>query len=319
MSQTRRPQQPAGVWTPALSALLVAIHCRRYDFNSLRLCSIAPVGAIKGSAKGSPMRTQNGQWAVRRLRHSQRMSAVAVVMALVAASIPSIIRSEDARSELPSDGAWVRYRAEIEYPGVRTDLYDVTLSMVGSVMEDGKRCRWVEKKGVPQGGLQPGKTAYVLKMLIPETALLESDYPARHAIRTWLQKPDGAIVELPPIDPERSRNADERIFMCLWTPGSRKTQTRIDEPKDIDYQNGRLKGAQAWTVTYVLSNTGPKRDRKYETTYTIWQHAELPIGSAEVRLRDEEGREGKLEPILNAVYRLDDFGSDAKSALPDHQ
>jgi hypothetical protein len=240
-------------------------------------------------------------------------------MALVAASIPSTVRSEDARSELPKDGAWVRYQAEIEYPGLRTDLSNVTLSVVGSVMEDGKPCRWVERKSVPQAGLQPGKTAVVFKMLIPETALLESDYPAKHAIRTWLQKPDGSIVNLPPIEPERSTNVHERIFMCLWTPGSRKTQTQIDEPKDIEYQSGRLRGVQAWTVTHVLSNTGPKRDRKYESTYTVWQHAELPISSAEVRVRDEVSRDGKLEPTLIAVYRLEDFGTDAKSDLPNNQ
>src|SRR5579871_4875203 len=57
-------------------------------------------------------------------------------------------RAEDRPFELPKDGSWVRY--ELEHVGINgaKSSNTVTLSVVGSAVENEMRCRWVEVKVV---------------------------------------------------------------------------------------------------------------------------------------------------------------------------
>jgi hypothetical protein len=264
------------------------------------------------------MQIQDGLRPVRRLVRDRLIFSVALGMALLAASAQSIVRGEDAREALPKDGTWVRYEREFDNPAAPQvkHVSKVTFSLVGTVVEDGKPCRWVEAKSVFQKGQE--KTAALTKMLIPEAAFLEPGNPAEHTIRWWMTKADGSVVKLP-IEPARARIAGLTYApMFLWTPGALKTLTQIDDPKDFEYQNGQLKGAQAWTGKIVLTDAGADRKSRWESTYTMWRHPELPMGCAQIRVRDEATPVVGTGTTMLWVYRVEDAGTGAKSDLPDN-
>jgi hypothetical protein len=244
---------------------------------------------------------------------------VALGIALLAEFLPAIAGGEDIPAELPKDGAWVRYDVEFDNPERKSKVSsEWTFTMVGTVIEDGKTCRWVEIKNADERAGQPGKV--ISKMLIPESAFLEPGNPAERMIRCWMTKPDGSVVMLPIFEPAHARRAGvtyEKLF--LWTPGARKNLTQIDEPKDFDYQGGRLNGAQAWTGKTVLTDAGVDRKSRWETTYTVWQHPDLALGSAQIRVRQEGTTTVGTSTTQFWVYRLKDTGTGAKTELPDNQ
>jgi hypothetical protein len=90
-----------------------------------------------------------------------------------------------------------------------------------------------------------------------------------------------------------------------------------NESKDIEYQRGQLKGAYARTGKRVDQESAAG---KVERTYIAWQHPDLPIGAAEVRSTSEIFSGTRKTPTRrnSHIYRIQDFGTEAKSTLPDN-
>ncbi len=182
------------------------------------------------------------------------------------------------------------------------------MSIVGTVVEDGETYRWLERKeSVPDG--EKGTKKEIIKVLVPEKDLWESDVPFEHFRRGWVLRVNGQLGEV---------TMKQRVLLhlnfaplLLWTPGMLKGSEQVaDQSKDIEYQAGRLKSAQARTGKLALP------DNNYDISkYTAWQHPDLPVGCAEVRItREFKGK--KLNERLT-VWRLQETGMDAKSSLPD--
>jgi hypothetical protein len=214
-------------------------------------------------------------------------------------------------SRLPRDGAWVRYHHDYRAFDDKVLPSDDTLSFVGSVIDDGRRCRWVEIKNVLPG--EAGERIFITKMLILEAALLDSIDPvsAENVVRTWRRKPDGSVTKL--AEPPRYS------IDLLWLPGIGKKMTRTGEKKDIDYQRGRLKSATGWKAERRDGRTlqgqisiGTAID------YTVWQHHDLPCGFAEAHVHGRLSILGDMKGEMQSDFYLQDAGLDARSELPDH-
>jgi len=231
------------------------------------------------------------------------------------------VRGEGQPRNIPKDGSWVRYQKESTSltPVLRKKgPIQVTLSFVGSAVDEGDHCRWLERKDViPEGS--DGAGTYVYKVLVPEKDLFESENPFEHARRTWVRGPNGKISKAG----EGVR--DEMIFsdLLLWTPGLLKGSTAADDQaKDIEYQRGPLKAAQARTGKLVHRwRLQTATEVMYTKTYTAWQHPDLPIGFAEAHIEQDQFSQGRLTPISRfaIVYKIQDVGTDAKSELPDNE
>jgi len=236
------------------------------------------------------------------------------VAAILAASATSA--KEESEPTLPDDGAWARY--EVEWNRLdngEKSSRKVTLSFVGRVMEQTMACQWIEIKTiVPAGDADEG--TYLSKYLVRQEDLLKSNNPLVDVIRAWSKFNDGA-----PHAPARTQRPDIGWgSLLLWTPGALKDATRSDGMKDVEYQKGRLKACFPRTGRLSL----PVRDANgnvaitWSRKFTIWQHADLPIGFASAEVTDEVlGSDGKVRSEQSTVFILEDAGNGAKSELPD--
>jgi len=224
--------------------------------------------------------------------------------------LSSAYAANEPAARLPKEGTWVRYHKTVD------ELLDgehwestVTLRFLESVIEDGLRCRWVEQKEVVAEGERKGE--YLLKVLIPESALTEEELPGRHAVRLWARN---HLIGL------RSRRGPDRGLedKLLWTPASLKAlQSKPDDLRDVEHQDGNLKGARAWTGTWTDSDFRVAKSTFF-TTFTIWHHPELPIGYAEARFEKFQFIDEKKVGHWVTTYQLQEFGTDAKSDLPEN-
>ncbi|MBI3862985.1 MAG: hypothetical protein HY290_13925 [Planctomycetia bacterium] len=233
---------------------------------------------------------------------------VAVVMALV----PLVAVSEDRPRELPKDGAWARYFAESEMLAPEKRKFGSTtvlLSFVGTVDDGGEKCRWIERKETV--GVGDDSKSEIIKVLVPEKDLWESDVPFEHFRRGWVLRVNGQISEV-----QKSQQVVLHLNfapLLLWTPGMLKdSKLDPDQVMDVAFQKGLLKGAQSRTGKLAL----PINDYDF-SKYAAWQHPDLPIGCAEVHMTREFFRNGKKSRESLTVFRIQETGADAKSSLPD--
>jgi hypothetical protein len=226
---------------------------------------------------------------------------------------------QESGAKLPSDGAWVRYKVELqgEQDGVPSrNEFVGTISLVGTTTEKEQLCRWVEIETVafdPKGA--PRRT-HVTKLLIPEMEMLKSNNPLKQAARGWVRVNDEPATPIGPIKFDPGLFVGESLS---WLPGARALLHEVDQPRDIEYQRGKLNGANALSGTreYTKADTPELGKNRWKSTFTIWHHADLPCGFAHAVIEAEKWLGDDLDAKLTFTYHLEDAGIDAKSGLPE--
>jgi hypothetical protein len=225
------------------------------------------------------------------------------------------LRGEDEPPNRPDDGAWVRYQFVAGYKGEKEDSsMTVTLSLVGTTDDDGVRCRWIEIKTVMEEPAELAGTA-IVKLLLPEKDLLESASPFAHIRRHWRRVRGEPVKEGPLlVDAASYEN------LLLWMPSMLKGSEPVEaEAKDIDFQRGQLKNAQARTGEHVYKRPGPgKTEIRRVIKYTVWQHPDVRFGFAEAKLLGDRFYGNTKFKQVTSLYRIQDTGTGAKSELPDN-
>jgi len=244
---------------------------------------------------------------------------------LVTASIaiPKATHAEDETARKPADGSWVRYQVEQKLNDERKIDVTITASLVGTVIEEGLTYRWLEYKTVTRKAPDTEET-YVNKILVPEEDLFESSKPFERVRRMWgwnsrLSKEPGLVPSR--ILKSKSYPWDFMEERLLWTPGMLKAARPLEgEPKIVEYQRGQLKCTRAYSgeLTHELPAPAKTPDLKIinKRKYTLWLHPDVPFGFTEARIEIERITT-RTQPAGATLFRLQDFGSDAKSALPD--
>lgn len=247
-------------------------------------------------------------------------SRAGTFLAVVLFAVQSLatVHGDEPPRELPKDGAFVRYRIEGVHSlrGIeRARSATKTLSLVGTVVEEGVNCRWIEEKTVTH---EPANMAgtLILKRLIPEKDILSSKRPSEQVRRAWVRLRDTEVMK---VEVSRLKNVSEEVL--LWTPGMLKdSDLANNETKDINFQQGQFKNAQGWKGEFVdkhrLRNTN--KEFKLVRKHTVWQHPELLFGFAEATIHSEQFIEGEKIEWESSVYRLQDVGTNAKTELPDN-
>src|SRR5262249_19808225 len=112
----------------------------------------------------------------------------------------------------------------------------------------------------------------------------------------------------------------------VFFPGPMKATKKLENPKTVEYQKGRLRcedgvtgrhktGYRAMTIEAELTWT---------TDYSLWLHKDVPFGFAAATMKttktvlDDKGAFLDGTPqTTTAEYFLEDAGTDAESALRD--
>jgi hypothetical protein len=238
----------------------------------------------------------------------------------------SAAQSEDASATLPDDGWWFRYSVttkEDREGNTEVSTVKHTYSLIGTATENGEKCRWVEMKIVGYFG---GKDrTQIAKLLVPERDLLESEHPLNRLVRGWNKIDDAAARELRVEPPEAGPTGNANRFYemrMLVFPGMRRKLEIADKPKVVDYQRGRIEIPQGLKGKREVKGNGRGRLQnqisKSNTEFTVWTDPAVPFGFAAATFQNATRIDDVLRVSRDDEWVIDDFGSGAKSELPDN-
>ncbi len=228
--------------------------------------------------------------------------------------------AQEQSPKLPEDGWWIRYvyTDKQEANGqVREFTEKIIYSLVGTVLEDGEKCRWVELK--TQTTLRGEEDVNFLKFLVAEKELMENEQPLEKLKRAWGNSSKRGLRELKLGQGIKSESKFLRIFPGVWQKSERINQERI-----VDYQKGRLTMLQARkrcaTMPINVINAGGLQKTVNRTSIietTVWfDQVTSPVIAAE-RIQTKEYEKEKLILSREENIVIEDIGFDAKSSLPE--
>lgn len=211
----------------------------------------------------------------------------------------ALARGDGLVRRLPEDGAWALFYCTEEYDDGEKRTEWITIKSVGTIVEDGQACRWIEVVLQNDEGRRKG-TGSTWKFLIPEKHFVPEGDPLDHVIRTWHK-----------YENQQSVRRDIDFFkprLHLIIPPPIKDLKEIAEKQTVDWQRGQL-------VCNVLVGT-IRQEYKVETVkkqYRIAVHDKVGFGVAAVKIEMESDL-----PYKGTVqFMLTDMGTDAKSGIPD--
>lgn len=235
---------------------------------------------------------------------------------LVGLATPSAFAGGGFLQKLPKDGTWVEYNIEMKTDGPQ--MQDMTgtmkLKSVGSATENGEKYRWfeIEFKGESNGMKQNA----VIKALIREKELKAGAKDGIKILRGWQQTTDGGKKMDPKELSETELSANGPIGFFF---GTKLTKTKkVKQAKEIQYQKGKLKLTEATTGELNLKlNENTPKGFKQKVKQTIWKHKSVPTGTAALEVQMEVHNKDKLLMKMRMMCNVQDYGTGAKSSLPD--
>lgn len=218
--------------------------------------------------------------------------------------------------KLPKDGVWAQYLLEAE--AVRGEARRkmpngvVTIRSVGSTVIEGEKCRWIELESKADDAKT--KAMVVIKVLLREKDLKPGTTSAPRIVRGWKKHPSSKTVK-----PVTNKDMIGESGLWVFFGAKSSDEKRLKKTKVVDYQKGKLKIAAAKTARLDVQLAEiPPNDLKLNARQTVWTHKSIPFGTAVLRIGWEartKARSGKLF----FTFTLQDFGTGAKSALPENK
>lgn len=241
-----------------------------------------------------------------------RLPFVALIATTAALSAASVADAGGLIQRIPKDGSWVKYYMDMKSDGPRKQEMNATMTLraVGSVTENGEKCRWVELQ--MQGEENGKKRNMIMKFLIREKELKPGAKTTPRIIRGWKKQDDKAVTEIS--DREKADQTGIAIFF-----GGAKDAKTVKEAKTIDYQKGQLKIASATRGKPAFNVPGDNAPPglKYDATQTVWTHKDVPFGTAALEMTMKISFKGNPGSTMKMTFTVQDHGTGAKSALPD--
>lgn len=203
----------------------------------------------------------------------------------------------------PKDGTWVKYLVETKVSTDKAPIEaTVTIRFVGTSTVKGEKCRWVEIERMV--GTKRDKRT------IEKFLVREKDFEIQ---RGWWASPKRKAVRIKgPF--EGSGNA------ALYFARLKKTKA-VKIRKVVDYQKGRFAVASGTVGDVPLDvkriHQGPTDNMKItKSRQTVWRHDGVPCGTVELKFDWQMTAPGDVFTV-SQQYTIVDFGTGAKSALPD--
>jgi hypothetical protein len=217
---------------------------------------------------------------------------------------PEMARADGLLYQLPKDRSWARFAFQYTAKADGTEQAGrgtMTMASVGHVREGSEACRWIEF----EMRLKDGETEHIWirKLLIPEKYLKQGENPTEHVVRGWTKSDNEDVERAVPIHGR----------WPAYLAGPFKDERKLDKQL-VESRLGELQceGVTGW-IQYKEGDLSTKV--KFETRL----HEKAPFGVVRSRLQFEVTRDGKVQQTIDATLELTDFGTDAKTALPDHK
>lgn len=219
----------------------------------------------------------------------------------------TILAADEIAIPFPKDGAWARYHVTTtEGSGAanETRTRKETVRFVGTAETAGRRSRWFEQ----EFGLGEGRRN-VMKALITEEDL-KSPWPLADRRRYWHRIGDEPIGEAETHGPEYA------VF-CLVFPGPYNTAKLLKEPKTVEYQRGRFEIKEGLSGRQEITFQTFGHEIAFAMDYTTWRHPEISVGLAAAKVSFRVHENSQLRETYTTEFVLEDFGTDARSSLPE--
>lgn len=273
------------------------------------------------------------------MRTALLCSAALLCATVVSAQEKSTPESDADANQLPASGTWVKYQIN------HTNVFDnepektktLEIKFLDRVMIDDHPHRWIEFRIDHQSDPDDDWSIGIEKLLIPESALLTRPNSFRLMERGYegIGKRTGEWYGGAPqmLTKQDAKDYVYQIRSANYSMGPflqglksrRKLSRSFDEVKNVPYQRGNLKCTQRLEGT--LQGLEPDERKRFLTSwdadYQLWISDEIPLGIAEAKIRRyrieyfEAPRDNLVIEESKAEIYLIDFGTGAKSALPD--
>lgn len=240
-----------------------------------------------------------------------RLKALGVFCVCLA--MPAMSHAGGLVQSLPKDGTWVKYYVELKVAEPqKTDIFGTyTLRSVGRAQIDGAPCRWIELHlEQTQDGV---KTSTLTKVLVAEKDLNSKSERAPKIIRGWIKTNGADARELS----DTEKTATGRYpFMIAAPLKDRKT---LNKEKVIDFQKGRLTIKSGFVGTASVKTADGPENARVLTTESVWSDSSIPFGTAamQIDMQYKVGKNAGPKMVMSLTVR--DYGTEAKSALPDRE
>jgi hypothetical protein len=242
-------------------------------------------------------------------------SLVSTIAFLALASMANVAHSAGGLiQKLPKDGEWVSYYFEMKGKArqqEQTMTGTFTIKSVGSVMENGEKCRWIE---IEMKGEEGGKKrSHLSKILVREKDFAPGSKNLGRIVRGW--KRSSAKAQLKELtENEKSGSGD----MAMLIGGKLSDEKVLKTKKVVDYQKGQLKIAQGTTGKFEMKMPGKvPKDFKYDMTQSVWPHKNVPFGIAVLEINMKLTVKEMVVMNMKMTFTLQNQGVGAKSQLPD--
>ena len=227
--------------------------------------------------------------------------------------------AQEQTAKLPEDGWWIKYLCvkKEKIIGSRDQEFTrkKTYSLVGTVMENGEACRWIEVNSVYLA--RDKENVVIWKFLVSEKDLLERDQPLEAVKRAWIKVNEFDVRAVNVGREINSLDTQLIIFPGIWQKAD-----RVDKEKVIDYQQGRLTIPQARVLNVTSpvnrSRNGVQLERKHIIEYTTWFDRKTAPAFAAASIQTKSYRNDELEATFEEEMKIEDIGIDAKLHLPDN-
>ncbi len=204
--------------------------------------------------------------------------------------------------KLPKDGRWAKYhfQMKVKVPVTQEILGAISLRSVGRVTKNGEPCRWIEMQ---MDVVENDRTRTSLfKILVQEKAFRSGTKTSPHVLRGW--GPGGVQLS------DSDINGSGVLNYLLGRRLAKKKPLKVS--KVIDFQRGQLKIAAGTVGQMPLG-----RNDNTVVTQRLWSHQTVPFGVAAMEYRVVVKDRKTVATEMSMEFTLQDYGTGAKSLLPD--
>ncbi len=198
---------------------------------------------------------------------------------------------------LPEDGRWAKYDLRLQV-GSQDHVLSYTVRSVGQFQQAGQDVRCIETDLV--GNAEIPSTVH--RILVPNNAFGTDKFALGQAVKMWVRKGSD------PVETHTDLGGDQ--LTQLFQAGITQELKKQEAKETVNWQRGKFE-----CTVYTGKSSPEIGTTKFNTTWTILRHDDLPFGLAGLRMKlAPEGQ----DDVINVTLTLQDFGKDAKATLPEY-
>lgn len=222
------------------------------------------------------------------------MLAWSALFAVVLATDPTMM---PLLTTFPEDGHWAKYDLRLQ-ANSQDHLLPYVVRSVGQFQQAGRDVRCIELDLTGNAEIP----SMVHRLLVPNEAFAPNKFALGQAVRMWVRKGSD------PVESYNDIHGD--ALTMLFQAGITQELKKQEAKETVNWQRGNLE-CTVFTGKSVQQIGGSN----FTTDWTILRHDDVPFGLAGLRMHLKP--EGSPD-IIHVTLTLQDYGKDAKAALPEY-